>query len=778
MQSQTSTDNHRKYWYYKTRLNNDFVLVGTGPGKSLPFSTRAWASSGTNANLEIGDGTSILGYYIAMLATEYYLLAQNSQNTNTVKHELFCALDAINRLDYRADSAYGGSFNLNGFFVRDDIPKDFARNNYDHFNYYSSWDHISTVWPGTDPDKGAVDRGFHSKATSAMYKTNSSWQDRQDNNGDISMSQDQVYNLLFGIAMVNKFVPDWETDGTNTFGYGSGLSSLTDEARNISGRIIDYMRQAKDGSGNACSSNPTGWIVKNSVSCNSVPHGSNAIVYSYPMAESECILRNNGAAPLVNISLLASLVHSGCGTSYHNWYSLSSTAFKAWNAAAQTNLYNPLRPNVAMDTRVFNANLMAICNCAYGSVADAFVNTVVSYLQQIPVLNWLGIIISWTYQLVSQITSLFVPGYYFNDTFSAINQNCYINGSGSSSNPNGSPGAPLDHGPLARKVLHGGLYTQNPNYNFDYLLDCAPCDNIYNYNNYNYGHYEWSSDSRLDHPNRRGWYGTNNPLDDHDQWRPEAGEYNGIDYMLYHNLWYIHKLQQGQTVNTFVEDYSNIYLNSSGGTISPGNLNAYETIKVENSKIDYSSTTAYWRAGKEIYFPGNDVEIIGSQNLHAYIQKFDCATDNGQFRPINGDSSGNNLGSGPYHHVDYPKTESDKVPASDGDKHFQNLITELPRKENPLDKAMKEVYPNFSRELFIKPTVTPDKVKAYFMLEENEEAFLQVTDLSGKIIFSKMNIKKPDSGMNIDLSPFNSGVYVLKFTTTKGTSKTQKIIKE
>ncbi len=30
-------DLNKKYWYYKSRFNNDFVSVGTEAGQSLPF---------------------------------------------------------------------------------------------------------------------------------------------------------------------------------------------------------------------------------------------------------------------------------------------------------------------------------------------------------------------------------------------------------------------------------------------------------------------------------------------------------------------------------------------------------------------------------------------------------------------------------------------------------------------------------------------------------------------------------------------------------------------
>ena len=80
--SQTSLDNHKKYWYYKSRLNNDFVKVGLKAGESMPFNQRGvntTAFSLAEKALHVGDGTSGLGYYIGVLATEYALLKNSYQ---------------------------------------------------------------------------------------------------------------------------------------------------------------------------------------------------------------------------------------------------------------------------------------------------------------------------------------------------------------------------------------------------------------------------------------------------------------------------------------------------------------------------------------------------------------------------------------------------------------------------------------------------------------------------------------------------------------------------
>lgn len=39
--AQSDEINHRKYWYYRSRLCNDFMKIGSQQGESLPMSTRA-----------------------------------------------------------------------------------------------------------------------------------------------------------------------------------------------------------------------------------------------------------------------------------------------------------------------------------------------------------------------------------------------------------------------------------------------------------------------------------------------------------------------------------------------------------------------------------------------------------------------------------------------------------------------------------------------------------------------------------------------------------------
>lgn len=90
--AQTDDINHRKYWYYRSRLTNDFMKIGPNQGESLPMSVRGkYANNyGAGEYSQVGtDVVSQLGPYICVLATEYKLLKDNSQHTDSTLRELY-----------------------------------------------------------------------------------------------------------------------------------------------------------------------------------------------------------------------------------------------------------------------------------------------------------------------------------------------------------------------------------------------------------------------------------------------------------------------------------------------------------------------------------------------------------------------------------------------------------------------------------------------------------------------------------------------------------------
>jgi hypothetical protein len=56
--AQNSDINLQKYWYYRWRLRNNFLVVGDGQGCSLPAQQRYYMNS---PKLQWGDGTIQLG---------------------------------------------------------------------------------------------------------------------------------------------------------------------------------------------------------------------------------------------------------------------------------------------------------------------------------------------------------------------------------------------------------------------------------------------------------------------------------------------------------------------------------------------------------------------------------------------------------------------------------------------------------------------------------------------------------------------------------------------
>ncbi|MFY8165785.1 MAG: hypothetical protein ACOVJ8_04265, partial [Sediminibacterium sp.] len=229
----TSYQNHAKYWYYRTRLRNDFLLVGPNQGMSIPMQQRGYkyypsttVNLSSNANYTFnnnsldpdgemphwGDAMGDLGYYIGVLATEYELLHMNSQNTDSTIKELYYALYAFNRLDINAEPLYNNCVvqhlptpieppinvgDLNGFASRDDVDRDFVWDNAGHFNYYGKSGFCSKIKINDMYDDG--DHVYNSSWAETGHTASSSYH---------FISQDNYYNVLVGLMLVRRLVPD------------------------------------------------------------------------------------------------------------------------------------------------------------------------------------------------------------------------------------------------------------------------------------------------------------------------------------------------------------------------------------------------------------------------------------------------------------------------------------------------------------------------------------------------------------------------------------------
>lgn len=626
--SQNDYTNIRKYWYFKSRLNNDFIKIGTGEGESIPLMQRGVNASTFNhnsqTNLKVGDGTSILGYYIAQLALEYYLLKSNNQNTDSTVYELTCALYAINRLDIKAEDKLGYSGGLlNGFFIRDDVPCNFVQNNYAHFNYYSN------------TSNNNASRGFASKFTFGMKNVDSSDLCKFRNPNSL-ISQDQVYNLLYGLSFVRKFIPNdlkAKDRNGNDFWFQDGQVYIREEAKAIAKRIIDNIRDPKKYDGSSCEGNTgTGWHIKNPLNCNQLSSGFNGhdlTMFSYPLAETECMI-NSIYVPIYNIvniqnesyfSLISS--PSRCSGLFDFPGTFHNTFSRTIGAGTWEGIPVSVFPNLNIDTKVFIGNLASICNCYYSlQVGTLYFNSTPNML--------LDLVNKLVYSNVSPYVTL-SPLYHPVISW-------YLLHHGSIGNT---------YKPLNILLLNSMLNTVRN------LVNIAPCDNIYYLPSENpkYSNYEWSSDNRCDHPNRLG--GAHQPF---------TGEYNGIDFMLFHNLWYSYK-KISNNGSFFFSDLSHIFIDKNNqwyyGNISnspsqvilysknnPIVINSFETVIIQKTEFPIFKDS-YIRAGKYIHLkpgtwlrPANYsdtcVECIASDNyptfkstMRLYVKAYSSACEVG-----------------------------------------------------------------------------------------------------------------------------------------------------
>jgi len=229
--AQSSQTNLTKYWWYRYQLVNDFMKIGDQCGESLPAGRRNMSNWDIPDDLpnrptifmDWGDATVHLGQYMLVLATEYRLLHNSGQNTNRTLYEIYYALKAFDRIDLTAearcrdfrktqfcDNIYPENNDLNGFFIRDDVPEGFEARNHQHFNRPGSCIYVSgensSIVSRMDGHVMANGRrngvtwefAYFTLPTSApLYPT--------------EMSQDQLTEIYSGLAMLTYQLNEWET---------------------------------------------------------------------------------------------------------------------------------------------------------------------------------------------------------------------------------------------------------------------------------------------------------------------------------------------------------------------------------------------------------------------------------------------------------------------------------------------------------------------------------------------------------------------------------------
>lgn len=198
--SQTDSTNEFKYYKYRERLKY-FVKPGTSRGESHIAGIRNRFDMGAD-DLNFGQHSIYLGYYIGMLATEYKLLfdKNNSAALHTQQELKFALLQFVDFLDKTESSLFSEKENsFDGFFVRENVPCNLLTNDSirNYFNY--------NLQPN---NKLKFENGAFSFDN--LNPGEPAWVNKISECDSIPQifSQDEAIGLLLGLALVNKCLPD------------------------------------------------------------------------------------------------------------------------------------------------------------------------------------------------------------------------------------------------------------------------------------------------------------------------------------------------------------------------------------------------------------------------------------------------------------------------------------------------------------------------------------------------------------------------------------------
>jgi hypothetical protein len=805
-------DNMKKYWFYRTKLVNDFMLVGTGQGMSESFNQRA-STSHTNPltgnTLNVGDEISTLGYYIGVLATEYRLLVNNHQDDTKVVHELFCALNAVNRLDYTCESTLGtcpgGS--LDGFLMRDDIDPYFVRDNYNHFNYFHpDGGYIDTASRHFFPNKnGNDDRGFASVVQEGIYAVGSSltsYLGNPTNKELLCFSQDHAASLLMGLGLVHSLVDPGAIDGSNNFAQYEVISqnsngSLKKEAENITERVVGQLKLHN-------------WHLQ--IPCTGIDvninNGGDVGPYSYPFAEAGCIISGQGTS--MN-SCTSCTMPKACGN-YHDAITLSSNALY-WQPQA-------IVQSTSKNNGPIQAQLSAACNCIYSTLAGTVITQIVKVLEK--VWKWLAFFVGYILEFVETVFETIIPQQINNITNDGMMTNVKF--------------YDYEYAPFIRRLIHGGgaglvppeavrFYGATGDDYITTLLNNAPCSGPWNSgangaSTVN-GNCDWTTSSRIDHPEQITCanYG---PLQYNLQAAAFTGEYNGIDYMLYYNVWQLyHNIYISPGTFNMI-DLSDRIINENftgnvGTAANPLEVDAFETITINGNYA--SGAYINFHPGKTAVIKGASCHISGSSVHFQNPSPFSCSGYLSVFNARQSNEPGNNSINNPKNTIPVANSSNSIDPtiavispknlsgfnytSTDmgiAKTHYVNYLPEVIDYKptppitinNPVTKksglnttsqSMQEAMVKTMIGSMIETDieVIPNPNSGTFKLKlpsSNKSSSMNVWvyDMTGKLILSKDNVKNVSDEEAIDISSFDPGNYYVRILTNDGKHYATKLV--
>lgn len=777
-QSQTIDNDkaHRRYWYYRTRMINDFMKIGKNQGDCIVFAERNIGEDNNNmTGLELEsvvgpDQIDITNQYMMALALEYKILSRNNQSTEETIKELYHLLYTLNRLDLEAEQFFDNYLPtsdhiqptglLNGFMLREDMPSDyFTANNNENFTHYN-YELLENNYPQQSNTLESYN-GFtgiqHTNAQSIDSKFKKYFAGGGVGRDELTLVQEKYQSMLIALMFINKYIPDntyYKITPTTIGTFQDNVNGIKEQAREIAKRCYKYLKDP-NGYWNLKLVNSAG------VYFSSPAVGAGAYPYAWSLSREACMANRNFP----------------------------------WNQTFANQLYC----NSFNDTYSSTAGLLAYNNMA---------------LVTTPGFN--DVYVTLAYSQVGSNTDLsltYLP--------MPICQAMQVNTSSRN----------LQWADLMRKVLHQdeALYRQLNDYAIP--INSAPCQGPYNYGGCLNGGWEWSSQDRHEHQGARGSDCNGVAATGFN------GNYPGVDYMLLHNLYYEYQNQlldgnQGNNSNSpsynflswiynvtsgvwqsvygnggsgsnyalpgYKEAYNymdnfdqSIWPNTvvhngvsliKGTTTSPAKVAVFQNLKstahiypIASPAALYNTTPSdvTYRAGKEIsILPGFQVDA--GSTFHAYILRYVC-TDNSDglnMRHIQDSATlanahvmnyeSDEMNPIPVHYIESPKSDADKTPVVPIASSIDNTLPLLP-----------DARPFGINEFAIQPNPSMGVFKVLTQKENDAETLsIRIYDMRGQLINSYADVT-PE--FEIDLSSYSKGIYMVQLMSTSGKVSSKRV---
>jgi len=231
MYAQTQEENLVKYWKYRDKLRNKFIVINENVehfGVNIPAAYIDY----NNARISWGDANSNMSHYLSVLATELWLLKQNYQDYSTTLKELYYAMLAMERLDTYSEYSIRYKENIGYWFENIWIRGYIDKNN--DINGFHIRDDVSQAFWDTYKNHFDVPRFI------------SIFQGDNDRENMEEISQDNIYHNLEGLALVAKLVG---TESISNIPVNFVNTIIPDRLKRMgiqNGTNIDFSLWAKD----------------------------------------------------------------------------------------------------------------------------------------------------------------------------------------------------------------------------------------------------------------------------------------------------------------------------------------------------------------------------------------------------------------------------------------------------------------------------------------------------------------------------------------------------